>query len=266
MTTDTDICNQALDLIGTRSTIASLQENSNEARACRRFYEQTRDAMIRGAHWNFARRTAYLTMLKSAPGTPENPTAGGGLWDPSWPPPPWLYTYQYPSDCLLMIMISPQIYNTGQTSSGTPIFSVPSVTAVPAMIQIRPQKFELAADTDVQGNDVRVICSNQDQAIGIYSKRVTTPDLWDPTFKDALAAALASRLCISLSGDKALKKELAADAMAALLEARRTDGIEGLSSEEWIPDWIRVRGFAYDWSIPGGNFIGAWTTPSFLMV
>jgi hypothetical protein len=71
MASETDIYNLALAHVGTRSTIALPTEDSNEARACRRFYAQARDETLTAAWWTFARRTAVLTLLKSAPGTPE---------------------------------------------------------------------------------------------------------------------------------------------------------------------------------------------------
>ena len=87
MTTDTDICNRAMGMVGARSTIASLaQENSPEARICRLYYATTLGAMLRSAHWNFARKVAYLSLLKSAPGTPENTaTPAATTWSPAWP-------------------------------------------------------------------------------------------------------------------------------------------------------------------------------------
>ena len=270
MTTDTDISNRALGMIGARSTIASLSgENSPEARACRLYYDTTRDAMLRSAHWNFTRKVAYLSLLKSAPGTPENTTtAASPTWNPAWPPPPWLYSYAYPSDCLLMRYISPQIFTTGQGPGGpVPVFSVPSLGAVPPFVQIRPQRFQVGLDVDGQGNQARVVLSNQDQAIGIYTAQVLVPDLWDPSFQDAMAAALAVRLAIPLSGDKKMMQLAAQVAMQTVLAARVSDGNEGLTSQDSIPDWLRVRGVGLDWMSPmTDGLVGAWSTPSFLMI
>ncbi len=266
MTTDTDICNRALGLIGGRTTIASLQENSNEARVCRLYYDTTLGSMLRAAHWNFARKVAYLSLLKSAPGTPENTQAtAAAAWSPAWPPPPWLYSYAFPSDCVLVRYISPQLYTTGMGSS-VPVFSIPSMGAAPPFVQLRPQKFQVGVDTDAQGNQTRVVLSNQDQAIGIYTARVTNPDVWDESFQEAMAAALGVRICIPISGDKAMMKLAAQNAMQAVVGARVSDGNEGLTSQDSIPDWIRIRGVGLDWMGPGTDgLVGAWSTPSFLM-
>lgn len=48
-----DICNEAMDLLGA-NIIASLTENSKEARLCNRRFETVRDAVLRSHPWNVA--------------------------------------------------------------------------------------------------------------------------------------------------------------------------------------------------------------------
>jgi hypothetical protein len=189
----------------------------------------------------------------SAPSTPG--------WQPSYPQPPWRYSYAMPSDCLRMRYVSPQV-GTG-TTFGTPIFSVPSTTPAP-LFDNRPSRFLVGTDVDAFGNATTVILTNQDQAIGVYTRRIVVPDLWDGMFQEAMVSALASRLVIPLAGDKSLKKMLAQEAMNNITAARVSDGNEGTTIQEHIPDWIRVRGFAGDWSTSYG--FGGWDTPSFLMI
>jgi hypothetical protein len=64
-------------------------------------------------------KTANLTFITSAPGTPENTSAATTLWAPGQPPPPWAYEYQYPVDCLRPTIIIPAT-QTG-FASGIPI-------------------------------------------------------------------------------------------------------------------------------------------------
>lgn len=85
-TTDVDICNRALSRLGTRSTIAALDENSTEARAASIWYAATRDALLRVHDWNFARHRVTLGELGGAP-------AG------------WTYRYALPADCLRLLRI-----------------------------------------------------------------------------------------------------------------------------------------------------------------
>jgi hypothetical protein len=63
---ETTICNLALGEIGSKA-ITSLEEGSQEARVCKRFYAQTRDETLRAHQWNFATKRAVLSRLTDAP-------------------------------------------------------------------------------------------------------------------------------------------------------------------------------------------------------
>lgn len=81
MASAVQICNLALAMIGSRSTISSLSEESVEAQQCGLFYALSLDAILEGFDWPFARRKATLAQV----GTP---------------PTDWVYQYAYPNDCL----------------------------------------------------------------------------------------------------------------------------------------------------------------------
>lgn len=81
----TEIANLALSHLGVGKEIAALDtERSEEARACRAFYETARDEMLRGWPWPFARKFAEPTLVD------EDPTDE------------WAYSYRMPSDCLFV--------------------------------------------------------------------------------------------------------------------------------------------------------------------
>lgn len=61
-----DICNEAMDLLGA-ATIASLTENSQEARLCNRRFETVRDTIIRSHPWNTCIRRASLPQDTDTP-------------------------------------------------------------------------------------------------------------------------------------------------------------------------------------------------------
>ena len=61
-----DICNEAMDLLGA-ATIASLTENSKEARLCNRRFDTVRDAVLRSHPWNVAVTRASLAKDADAP-------------------------------------------------------------------------------------------------------------------------------------------------------------------------------------------------------
>jgi len=261
MTTDTDIVNRALQQVGQTKTIANLNEPSAEAKAARAIYASTREQMLRAAHWNFCSAAAYLTVLKAAPGTPENPSAASNIWVPATQPrPPWMYEYAYPSDCLQVRYIMPQIVSTGGPLPGT---GFPAYYYQQPFIQPQAQRFLAALDT-IDGKQTRVILSNQPLAVAVYTIDVPNPDLWDGLFQEAMVQGLATQLVMPLSGDKSLRQLTAQAAMQAINTARVRDGDEGLTVNDYVPDWLRVRGYVGDWST--GYYCGPFSTPSFLLI
>lgn len=262
MVAPVDIANRALSAIGTRSTIASLTEVSNEARQCNLLIEPLRQELIRMAPWNMATNYNTLAVICSAPGTPENPSAGSSVWAKGIPPPPWAYEYAYPADCLRPLWIVPQ-FSTG-FSSGVPITTAVTGGA-PQFWNGPPVVFKVAIDQidgttglpAVGGTDTRVILTNQEQAILCYLKDVTNPDVMDPQFVQAWVSALAGRLAIPLTGDKKLANMKIDEANGYIQIARVGDGNEGLTINDVTPDFIRIRGINYvggsGWG-PGGNY------------
>lgn len=85
MASKTEICNLALSSIGVGKEIANVDtEQSQEALACRRFYEIARDSVLRAFAWPFATVFADLGLVE------EDPTDE------------WGFSYRYPPDCLMM--------------------------------------------------------------------------------------------------------------------------------------------------------------------
>jgi hypothetical protein len=254
MTNEVDIYNLALAHVGTRSTVASPTEDSQEARACRRFYTQARDETLTAAWWTFARRTAVLTLLKAAPGTPEFQGVVSNTWNDSYPAPPWLYSYAYPADCArarYIIPINTVVY------PGTPIFSVP--LEVGALVNGTAVRFATGQDLDDNDQQIRVILTNQPQAILVYSAQTNDPNMWGADYVMALSLVLGAYLVPSLSGDKKLQANLFAAARDKIGEVAAGDGNEGLPVQSSMPDWMTVRGagmFADNTLGPfGGSYI-----------
>ena len=129
MTALVDICNRSLQVLGTRTTVGAGEVGpgstpvSNEAIQFNLIYANARDDLLRKAPWNCGMKTANLTLITSAPGTPENTSTATALWAPGQPPPPWTYEYQYPVDCLRPAYIVPST-QTGFVSA------IPITTAV----------------------------------------------------------------------------------------------------------------------------------------
>lgn len=92
MSSVVSICNLALSNLG-KDNISSVDEASAEARACRQFYEHTRDTLLQVYPWRFAGKTQALAEL-----TNDKPGA-------------WGYSYKRPVDCLKVRWLR-QAYST----------------------------------------------------------------------------------------------------------------------------------------------------------
>lgn len=115
MPSKTEICNQAISHLAIGKEIGNVEtERSQEAAACRRFYETTRDEVLRDFPWPFA--TSIVALAKVA----DNPNDE------------WTISYRYPSDCLMMRRVLSGTRNdtqdtrvpnkVGQDASGLLIF------------------------------------------------------------------------------------------------------------------------------------------------
>lgn len=91
----------------------------------------------------------------------------------------------------------------------------------------------------------RVILTNQEFATLSYTQQVSDPNVFDPTFRDALYSIGGANLIMALDGNRARANDLIQRANDAIRAARQDDGNEGLTINDVTPDWIRFRGIAY---------------------
>jgi hypothetical protein len=106
--TDVEICNLALAHLGSSKQISDLEtERSNEANACRQFYDTARDKTLKDFEWPFATKLIALSLVEE---------------DPSEE---WSYSYQYPTDCLFFRRILSGLRNdTNDSQVKYKIFNV----------------------------------------------------------------------------------------------------------------------------------------------
>ena len=106
----------AIGHLGFGKEIANLDtEQSEEAAACRRYYEFARDATLRDFPWPFAMVNAVLNLIENDPTTE------------------WAYSYRYPVDCIFIRRIvsgnkqedrdQRVAYKVGKDDSGKIIYS-----------------------------------------------------------------------------------------------------------------------------------------------
>lgn len=94
-----EICNLALLSLNQDTTISDLNSSSDpNARVCRRFYDISRQLLLKDFYWPFAKKRATLDLIDNE-------------IEREWP-----VRYRYPNDCLNIIKISSGlIYDTEDT-------------------------------------------------------------------------------------------------------------------------------------------------------
>ncbi len=265
----TGVCNLALDAAGLDFTLGSLEEGTHAARVCLRFYSQGVQQILLGALWDFARKQVDLELVADASGQTED--VGTVV------PGPFIYAYAYPVDCLRLRYIPARFDVNPPVPSGN---IVPSGNPAPIMDGLLPgnvggvvpTRFLVTGDVenipDGATNEVpgiaptsrTVILSNQRYARGVYTYKAMYPNLWSPTFRQAIVAFLASQIAVPLHKDKKfgmlMRRENIAIAQGAITEARRTNGNESWSSSDLAVDWMRFRasgGFGGPWGAGAGG-------------
>lgn len=258
MTSQVSISNRALLGVGARAQVSSIDpsDGSTEADALSLLWTPTFEQLGRAAPWNCLRAQKTLTLLQAASGTPENPN-GDTL---PIPPTPWLYAYQYPSDCLLFRFIVPSLPSSNGDDPPPTSISNAAGSWVPNSGMI---PFAIATDEDLNGSPISVVLTNQSQAQAIYNRNLPNPALWDSLFQQAMVSALGAFLVPALSLNFQLMNMAIATAEKVIHQARTQDGNEGVTTMDHLPDWIRARAGAQGYGL-GYNFTnwGGYVNPS----
>lgn len=297
-----DPANEALDAIGSRTVIGDLEEGSREAQVLLRKYGQALRQMLRCAHWNFARKEAPLQLLADRTG--RTPGVGTQVIEP------WRYEYQYPIDCMKLRFIPHRHHGLGSAAPGlnpaggqvgNPAlaqavggsYAVQGINTIGSESlrhrRLVPTRFLEATDYnyppqsqtewwEVQGVSPvsrTVVCSNVREARAIYTAFTPYPNVWDSQFRAAFVAYLASEIVMPLVADTriamALRDQQIKIAMERIKQARITDGNEGWSTTDHMPDWMRIRlqegnywdGQGGEGDDEGGSLLGGYDNLSF---
>lgn len=164
ITTAVQICNAALLNTGTSQFINTFDDRTTEAKVLKVIYEPTRDALLERFPWKFATRRALLPLL-------------AGSWQQRTG---WTYAYALPPDCIV-----PQRIWSG--------------VRTPAALDKIPFDVEGTGDgTATTTTTGLVLLTDQGGAELIYTTRNDTPATYSPLFIEALAWALAVKLCLVL--------------------------------------------------------------------
>ncbi len=202
ITSPADAVNLALTRIGYKGRrVGNLFDGSEAASTALDIYGQTRDSMQRDNDYGFCERNLTLTLLKQA-------TAGGYFPPNGWngttnPPPPWFFEYAYPDDCLKIRSIKP-----------VPLF-VQNFDPRPIVFTIENDRYYTPPR--------RVILCDVEDAMAVYTGRVTDPTSWDVSFAEAFCDALGRRLAPTLANMDASKFQAAIEGMQTK-HAAETEG------------------------------------------
>lgn len=194
------VCKQALAALGTDSTIEALTEVSPEARACNLYYETARDLVFSAAPWTSL--TGYSRLATKAIRDDAED------WVQADPPPGWLYSFSWPSDCL------------------RPRHLASYARFLPSLAR----------------DDNLILATNEETPILVYTRRLTRVDLWGVDLMTAVSHTLAAMIAKSLTGKDADLQNMYQLANERVLQARVNYANTVHTQLESMPDWITARG------------------------
>ena len=235
---------KAIDASGIDYLLGDIEDGSRPAQVILRAYEQCLMQLLRGANWDFARKTAPLVLLADATGNIPRSVY-------TVVPVPCIYAYGYPVDCVKARFIpwnqatqNPGIpsgnITTGFTVQGLPQ-SPPGTPPVGGLgnpqltgQRIRPARFVVATSANYPATPDSVdtigasptgrtvILTNVQSAFLIYTQLVLYPSQWDPLFRAALVSYLASEIALPLAADKKFGMAMRRDNIAVAKAEDRT--------------------------------------------
>ncbi len=183
--TEAQICNRALLLVGNRARIDDLTQNTLEAQLCADIFDAARDELLEEHPWKFASRAATLALVDDA-------TFPG-----------WDLVYALPSDCV----------KAREIFAGTRNPSAEQRIA-----------FDTVLVEDPGGTpNVRALVTDEADAQLLYTAQVNTSGLWSPLFCGALAWKLAISLAFGLPVKPDVAQRMATGYAVAIATAKALD-------------------------------------------
>lgn len=201
-----EVYNQALSLIGTRSSVSATTEQSREAEVCTQWYATVRDSVLRAAFWPCAKGWKRLALLVERDFSLD--------WTVDDPGPQWQFAYSVPSD-----MLTPRFMSTYGRFT---------------MEMYRPS-------TD---DAVLAIMTDEPDALLQYTFKQTNVAFWDPDLSMAVSHGLAAMICIGLTGKLDLAQLRLQEANNKIMLARERSANEHVEAYDTIAEWHARRGYA----------------------
>ena len=242
------LCNQALNHLGAKAiTALDGTDTSDEAEACINHYETTRDALLRRYPWRFACRWSDLVRdTREDYGTAEAGTATTIQdTDKAWTPDDYIGYYVYLSGGTGAGQVRAITDNDADTLTVATWGTTPDSTTTYEIWENVPpypwdyqydlptdflRMVETDPDDDLYEIEGALFRTNQTSAVIQYVRQVTDPGEFDPLFVEALAYAVALKICMPIMKDKvryamleqSLATKLSEARLASRMDARRT--------------------------------------------
>ena len=224
MSSEVDICNLALGLIGDKAAVSSISPPDQSAQAghCARFYPIARDALQELHPWGFCTRRVALALSANDP------------------PSSWQYAYIGPSGVLNYLAIrAPDA--TDDWASEVPLTNSLNGIGFAARTSIYdPQPFVV----ETNDLDEDVIYTNQVDAVLQYTTRVTDTTKFSPLFVSTLSYMLAHYLAgpiIKGAEGRQVSSEMMKMAMGFMGKATTSDANQRRTTIAQSVPWMANR-------------------------
>lgn len=178
MSSQTDIINLALKKLGQDRGIASVAEQSKEARVFGSLWDSMRDFVLADRSWPWATKAAPMAV------------------DIEDPQPGWRFRYSRPNDCLTVLAVTDEsgLRYAGRLSM---FCSAPWVAGVFGLAA-----FDFEPSYGAQGETIN---ADVPEAWLVYTVRVTDTGRYPPHFVDALAWRLAAEAAPAILGETGVR-------------------------------------------------------------
>jgi len=203
VSSQTEICNSALTLLGA-DTINAITDQTTNARALNAVWNLERDSELRKNIWKFSITRANLPALADAP-------VNG----------PYTAQFELPSGCLRVLQV------------GNSNFDWPGVDL---------SDFRSGPTNDDYVIEGGMVLTNLAPPISIrYIRQVTDTTLWDPCFCTAFASRIARRACFRITQSSAKEKDCIAEYLTAIKDGIRANAFETPPTIQADDTWVATR-------------------------
>lgn len=224
MASQVDCWNLSLTFLDLSQQIQSVNDQTQPAFLCKRFYDFARQKVLEKAYWDFATKAPALSLVLDQNTLPTNQIVYPG----------WRYVYARPTDCLRFLAVTTQYglrvnpFLAFWWRAGAMDCSAGSWGP------FRPPFREVIDQVASPPNQSVNILTDQDSAYGVYVTDVTNVNLWSRSFMEAVAWQLAVPIAGPLSANQNAKKNAETMAERSITSALQVQF--GEKQEDPYPD------------------------------